>query len=65
MCPTSQPKFWPKKPVTNVSGNGGQDGEPFHGGVLAVADLGLLDRQHGHVRLQDRAQQVPLRGDHT
>src|ERR1700704_6774924 len=27
----------------------------LHSGVLAVADPGLLDRQHGHVRLQDGA----------
>jgi hypothetical protein len=41
MCPVSQPKFWPKKPVTNVSDrqeDRGQDGELLHGGVLPVAD---------------------------
>src|SRR5215469_16888448 len=40
----------------------GQDSELLDGGVLLDADVGLLDRDHGHVGLQDRAEQVALGG---
>src|SRR5262249_8326903 len=42
--------------------NGGQDSELFDGGVLPEADLGLLDRDHRHIGLEHRAEQVTLRG---
>jgi hypothetical protein len=60
----SHAKFWPKKPVMKGQGqeDGGQDGELLDGGVLLDADLGLLDRDHRHVGLQHRAEQVPLGG---
>ena len=62
---TIQAKFWPKKPVTNVSGKKtvAEDRELLDGGVLPDADLCLLDRDHRHVGLQHRAEQVTLRGD--
>jgi hypothetical protein len=43
--------------------DGGQDGELLDSGVLLDADLGLLDRDHCHVGLQYRAEQVTLGGD--
>ena len=41
----------------------GQDRQLLDGGVLPHADLRLLHRDHRHVRLEHRAEQVPLGGD--
>ena len=41
----------------------GEDGQPLHVRALAHRHLRLLDRDDGHVGLQDRCQQVSLGGD--
>src|SRR5438874_1466929 len=65
MLLTSQPKFWPKNPVTNVSGRKTVASTVSCSMVVFCrhADVGLLHRDHGHVGFEDGAQQVALGGD--
>jgi hypothetical protein len=53
---TSQPKFWPKKPVRNVSGR--RDGAGKYGGFDLV-DVALQTGYNGRVVLHDLVQNRP------
>jgi hypothetical protein len=63
---TSHPKFWPKNPVTKVNGRKtvarmvSCSTEAF---CRTLTNLGLLDRDHGHVGLEHCAEQVALGDD--
>ena len=65
MCWTSHAKFWPKKPVMKVSGRKTVARIVSCSMVefCRTPTLRLLDRDHRHVGLQHRAEQVALGGD--
>ena len=65
MCPTSHAEVLAEEAGDEGQRqeDRGQDRELLDGGVLPDADLGLLDRDHRHVGLQHRAEQVTLGGD--